>query len=239
MHDENDLAYWFPRLRSAHVNVPKTVIVQTESDLSLLLDGKTPADLSLLIQKLAGQARMEFGFPCFLRTGHASGKHEWRLTCYVKREEDLGDHIARLVEWSALASIMGLPTQTWVLRELLKTKPAFTAFYGMPINREFRFFFRRGDVVHWQPYWPPDSIRNPSCDDWEERLRTLSALSPDELTTLEMLTEKVAKQFNGEYWSLDWLQVGQKWYAIDMARGEESFRWNAPETASWTASSAL
>jgi len=164
MTDKNDMAYWYPLVKSL-VPTPKTKIIHTDVNLIQLLDGRMPEGYDLFIKSLTHAIKKLGGCPVFLRTGHTSGKHEWEKTCYLKSEKDIPPHVASLVNYSDLvnyysecAGIIGLPYQTWAVRELLPTKPVFHAFKGMPITQEFRFFVEDGNVVHKQPYWPPESF---------------------------------------------------------------------------------
>jgi hypothetical protein len=234
--DRNDLAYWFPRLAAAGVPVPRTEIVATDLPLIGLCDGQPPEGLDGFLGRLRAAAG-RLGYPAFLRTGHGSGKHQWRRTCYLAGPEDIPAHVAALVEWSALVDFLGLPTRTWAVREFLPLEAPFHAFDGMPVAREFRTFFRAGRLLCIHPYWPPDSIRNPSRADWRELLAAASELSQpsralDARPALERIVERVAPRFDGA-WSLDLARaVDGTWYAIDMAEMDRSFHWpgcpNAP-----------
>jgi len=94
------------------------------------------------------QAATAVGFPCFLRTDHTSGKHEWNRTCFLKSADDIPQHIFNLAEHSEICDFIGLPRDTWVVREYLPIIPYGSCpHYGnMPLCREFRFFVN-DDVV--------------------------------------------------------------------------------------------
>jgi hypothetical protein len=164
------------------------------------------------------------GYPFFLRTGYGSGKHEWARTCFVPNPDVIPKHIVNLVEWSALVDFAGLPTNVWAVRELLETDAVFTAFLGMPIARERRYFISDGKVVCHHPYWPPDSIHSACQADWREAVDRLNVETRLEVHTLTHLSERVAAHFEGA-WSLDWLLSRYGWYAIDMAEAGRSFHW--------------
>jgi hypothetical protein len=222
--NRNDLAFWLPKLLASGVPVPRTEIVRTEVDLTQLLDGITPAGYEAFLLELRDAAD-RVGYPCFLRTGHTSGKHDWRRTCYVEHPEDLASHVAALVEQSALADIMGLPTETWAIREFLRLRVRFTAFGGTPVAREFRTFFRDGECLCLHPYWPPGSIESPSCRDWRARLEDMGRLGPAQEQALRSRVRRVAREFDGA-WSLDFASGKDGiFYAIDMAEMDRSFHW--------------
>lgn len=229
----NDLAYWFPKIEPS-LPVPQTNIVQTTVNLTTLLDGVTPEDFGLFAAQLHTAAH-QIGYPLFMRTGYTSGKHEWRNTCYVATKDDLLAHVAALVEHSHLVDIFGLPTDTWVVRELIPAKPLFYAFEGMPITREFRFFVtERGHVRWWQPYWPEGAIRYPEPvpgrddeRDWEDLLRAASELTEGEYADLSHLARAAQRLVGHGAWSVDILQdrVGN-WWVTDMADAERSFMYD-------------
>lgn len=220
-----DLADWFPRLVEASIPVPRTRIVRAPADLIALLDGETPAGFGAFLAELEA-AGDEIGYPLFLRTGFGSGKHDWVDTCLVTSADDLGQHVFALVEWSEMVDVMGLPTTTWAVRELLPTDPAFTAFSGhLPITRERRYFVEDGRVVGYHPYWPPFAIESPSVSDWEVRLSALNEMPPEEVSELTALAERVSTAVPGA-WSVDFLHVPDRgWLCIDMAHTARSFIW--------------
>lgn len=224
MPDRNDLAYWFPILETAGVPVPRTEIVMTGIDLSPLLDGETPMGFEAFLDSLRA-ACDRITYPCFLRTGHMSGKHDWTRTCFLAFPEDLASHVAELVELSALVDMLGLPTDTWVAREFLTLATGFQAFRGMPVAVERRWFFRDGDILCSHPYWPMDSIENPSVADYRAKLLAMQSVQVSALPAMREIVQKVARAFEGS-WSVD-LALGADgtWYAIDMAEGGRSFHW--------------
>ena len=152
-----DLADWFPLVEAAGIPVPRTRIVTTGIELVNLLDGIAVPGW----EDFTGEVRdaaTEMGFPCFLRTGHGSGKHQWRDTCFLRRPEHVAAQVAMLVDWSYAVDFLGLPTHTWVVRELLPVEAPFTAFKGMPVSKERRYFVNDGVVVGHHPYWPPGAV---------------------------------------------------------------------------------
>lgn len=223
--DRNCLSFWYPPIAKAGLPVPETIIVQREEGLEGLIDGKLPAGWDEFMQAL-DDAVYRLGPPVFLRTGHGSAKHDWKDTCFVDDRKTLDEHVSRIVEWSVLSDIMGLPTNVWAVRKLIDTEPLFYAFHGrMPITREFRLFVRDRKVEHIQGYWPPDSIIEPSDENWEELLTLASKLWPHD-TALRELGIEAVEAVGGGYWSVDFLRdrEGKAWLT-DMAEGERSFRY--------------
>jgi hypothetical protein len=222
-----NLAYWYPRIRDV-VPTPETYIAQTDIPLIALLDGEPVPGYGDFAAALV-TAGDRVGWPCFLRTGHGSDKHSWRETCFVPDADALPLHVTRLVEWSFSVDLMGLPTNTWVVRKMLDTAPLFhcEAFGDFPVTREFRLMVRDGVVVHWQPYWPPDAVEQgrPDTLNWRELLADASERG-DDWAALVALAVEAGRAVGGGYWSIDVLQDRHgKWWVTDMADGDSSFVW--------------
>jgi hypothetical protein len=213
------------------VLVPKTVLVRLENigDLWHVFDNHITEGFAQAVEQVQ-QAGDSIGYPCFLKTGQFSGKHEWQRTCHVPDRESVLDHMRSL---SHFAEIVGC-TQSLVfaVREFIPTIAAFHAFYGkMPVTKGRRYFVREGDVVFHHPYWPPFTIEEPTEPDWEKRLEELNAETQAEVELLTELTQRVGQALGGE-WSVDWLQAADgQWYLIDMAVLRSSFMWAEYEPA--------
>lgn len=219
---QTDLRYWFPAVQRSGVLYPKTVLVESGIDLCdliLVLDGKESRTLEGVARRIA-QASKVVGVPFFLRTSYLSGKHEWGNTCYCHDLKTVGRNIIGLVEATVMAD---QPLGCFAVREFLNLQSLFTAFDGMPVAREFRLFVKNGEVLHVQPYWPPQSIRKPSNASWRSLLGWLSDLSAGDKAFLEARARSI--DIEG-FWSMDFAQdVKGDWYLIDMARGELSYLW--------------
>mgnify|MGYP000335996289 CR=1 FL=1 len=221
--DENSMLYWYPKIKNLNIPQPRTEIVEVNESIFDLLDGKLPRN----IDEIKRVAR-KIGYPLFMRTDHLSGKHEWKYTCYVETEKDLIPHISNLVESSAMAGIVGLPINALVFRELLKLDYAFKAFNGLPIARERRVFIKDGNVQCIHAYWVEDAIRfweAKEPEGWRKKLRELNTVTDEEVEILTEYAEIVGQEVKG-YWSVDFAKSGEKWYLIDMAKGEDS--WHPP-----------
>lgn len=197
----------------------------TKAPLENWIDGKSASGEDTFLMALRHAAAVDIGLPCFLRTGHTSGKHSWRETCYVTDAVSIDLHVARLVEESMMG-FPSLPTEVWAVRELIDTVPLFHAFNGMPITREFRYFSDGSEVSHRQAYWPPDAIVNPDQADWREALERAAFCPPPLDRDLTELAMRAASVQNGGEWSVDMLYGSRgDWFITDMARAEDSFRW--------------
>lgn len=237
--DKNSMSYWFPPIHAAGLPVPRTEMFRIGGGLTDLLDGGLVHGFEHLVNELSRSA-MRIGYPVFLRTGHTSGKHSWKNTCFVERPADLGQHVVNLVEQSALADLMGLPTEVWVVRELLPTLPLFhcRAYGGMPVVREFRLFANSEGVEHVQAYWPEEAVGqgDPDDPDWRRLLAMHSLAKDDELHLLCELATRAAGAVDDGTWSVDVLQTATRaWHVTDMAEGGRSFRYESDEQASLTA----
>ncbi|MDF2434873.1 MAG: hypothetical protein JWP44_4504 [Mucilaginibacter sp.] len=229
--DRTCISYWFPVIEANGIPVPKTRVIRTDAPLWNLLDGEPVPGLDAFLEQLRGAIKDVGGPPAFLRTGHTSGKHDWRRTCYYAGEHLLEYHVFCLVEYSHLVDLMGLPTDVWVARELLPTEPAFIAFNGMPITRERRYFVRNGVIIDHHPYWPPNAFDRTeiTVPDWQDRLAAISQESPEEVQELTDLSTRVSRLLDG-FWSVDWLWVPSRgWICTDMAEGDRSWHWTREE----------
>lgn len=222
----NCISYWYPRLKRLEIKIPETIIVEAENDLSCLLDGEKPKNFFRFIEKIK-KAVNTVGYPAFLRSGHISGKHDFRNTCFLTPGDDVIQHIINIVEEANCFDFMGLPTHVWAVREYLQGYSPFTAFKGMlPIRAEARLFIDKGEIISFMFYWPKEAIQFPSMNDWEESLENLNETVFGFEDHLREETKKIAKEFNG-FWSVDWMLSDKGFYCIDMAIGERS--WGNPK----------
>jgi len=241
-HEKNCITYWLPKLKEAGVKIPPTIIIKTKEKLPdfetgikkiFWMEEPTEKEINAFqnIRMVLEDAGKKVGYPFFMRTGQTSDKHSWIETCYVQKEEQIMKNLQNLCEQSIMhCQDGGLPYDVLVLRKYIETKPAFHAFNGTPINKEFRFFINDNKIRCFHPYWPEEALDMTSdCKDWKEKLKNNNELTDEEFNLLERETEKVAKVFDG-YWSVDWMKGKDgQWYAIDMAVGEDSYHWpNCP-----------
>lgn len=235
--DPTCMSYWFPKLQATGVPVPQTHIIELERGLSLDSEDPEHSSSSEFLKQLYADidacATSLGGYPVFLRTGHTSGKHQWKGTCFLQGKGNIESHVYRLWEHSECASIIGLPTCVWVVREMLKTQSPFTAFGGFPVTKERRYFIKDGEICGHHPYWVPEAVKdNTRFVCWEEALDKLNFQSASEMIELRALTQRVAMGFDGGAWSVDWLWTEDRgWVCIDMAEAHKSFIWREHPTA--------
>lgn len=251
---KNCLSYWFPKLKASGVPVPRTEIIKTRVPLVSLLDGTLPRGYRAFMARLR-QAADAIGYPCFLRTGQTSGKHQWRHTCFVESSAVIPAHVAALVEFSELAGFpIGLPYDVWAVRKLLRTRPVcvLPRYDNFPLVPEIRCFIDGGEIVCWHHYWPhqaieegfpyrmDDSTDSPSRDlpnDFEEIVSEAQIF----VKGWRKVVCKVAQAFAGDgAWSVDlipvlWPKTGRRHYVTDMAVAEDSFHWHSCPANRWNA----
>lgn len=219
-----DLSFWYPILCRIGIKMPRTHVVFTDVELAHLLDGVTPKGFDYFVKNLIC-AMDDIGYPCFLRTGHMSNKHDWKNSCYITKESKIGFHITNLIEISYIVNIAGLPLpySTWVVREIIPTKPLFYAFHGqMPIIKEARVFIRDGKVQCYHPYWPTEAFVEETNNEWGKHITELHSFA---IGKIIKTANKIAQYFSG-YWSIDFLQDSTgDWWVIDMALGDYSYHY--------------
>eukprot|EP00873_Tetraselmis_striata_P020739 jgi/Tetstr1/441003/TSEL_029271.t1 len=230
MSNPTALSHWFPLIAAAGLPVPRTIIVDMDADareaIIGLFDGNATGDPKPFFGRIEAAAN-EVGFPAFLRTDDTSGKHGWDSTCHLPDADAIPHRVWGIVEYSELASFMGLPWNRWAVREFLPTMPVgiCTRYGNMPICREFRFFATDGHIDCFHPYWPKQAL-----DDGMPEYRVafdfdaFSTLSVTEETALREMAE-VASAACGGSWSIDFLETERGWFLTDMAEAHKSFHW--------------
>lgn len=214
----NSLHFWYPQIEGI-VPTPKTTIITTDLDLCPLLDGKDVPGATDLVNQLEAAAEA-MGFPCFLRTGLTSGKHEWLDTCFIDRKGVLGRHMMALIEYSEMADMIGLPYKVWVVREMLPTKPIGTIYQGMPVCREFRAFVSDAKLLCIHPYWPEGVFKGNVPEGYNEMCR----IDDSTRAWVGALARQAGKAVGGA-WSVDCLETERGWFVTDMAVMEDSWHW--------------
>lgn len=235
--DKTALSYWFPIIEAAGLPVPRTIILDMPDDAQRSIwsafDGVEPEVQAL--SQFAAQieaAADTLGWPCFLRTDHTSGKHNWSSNCFLANREAITSHLYGVAEYSEMAGFIGLPWNRWAVREMLPTKPlgVCTRFGDMPICKEFRFFVDGPEVTFWQPYWPQEALEQGEAK-YAEGFDLAAFYRPDDLDALKALASKAGKALGGA-WSVDLLETERGWFLTDMAEADKSYRWDF-KAADW------
>lgn len=221
------LSYWFPRLLAFGLPVPRTIILKmpeaVRSAVWSVLDGECCPGATLEFFSEIGRAATAVGYPAFLRTDYTSAKHAWKNTCWLGNEDDIPDNVFSIVEYSETAGIIGLPWDTWVVREMLPTVPfgVCPAYSDMPICKEFRFFVEGGEVMCWHPYWPQRALSEGGAS---PRLDYDALCEMSDEKAYRSLAAAAGRAVGGA-WSVDILETSRGPYVIDMALASESFHW--------------
>lgn len=219
---KTSLLYWWPKVKDLGIPVPKTVILEVDNEtLSSILEAPWDPHLAVHVY----EAAREIGFPLFVRTDLASGKHGWKRTCYVASEGMLLANVRGVVEENEMP-IIPLDYRALVFREMLKLFAPFTAFRGdLPIAKERRYFIRDGQVECHHPYWIEGAVAagRAEAEGWREILAGLNTEYPSEIEILTSYSQNVAAVIEG-YWSIDYAFAADgTWYLIDMAEGQKSW----------------
>lgn len=224
------LSYWFPKIVAAGVPVPRTAIVfmseEEQRAVWEVFDGKPMGEMAApFFDRLSTEAN-EIGFPCFLRTGHTSAKHDWKRTCYVHEPEELRQHVLNIIEYGEMSSLMGLPHDVWAVRELLPTIPLDVCHhYGdMPVCQEFRMFVEDGKIQCWHPYWPLEALEKGGALAPKYTYEGLARIAILDFALMKRLAEDAGKAVGG-YWSVDVLRTKRGLFVTDMAEGDRSWHW--------------
>lgn len=228
--DQTALSYWFPKLAAAGLPVPRTELVPmpvlAQQCVWASFDGNdgTSEEQNAYANFIEAikMATTNFGFPCFLRTDHTSAKHSWEDTCFLRSAADVENHVARIIEFSEMCDLMGLPYGAWAVRELLPTRQhGICQNYGnMPVCNEHRFFIVDGNAKCCHPYWPRRAL--------DEGGWTGSDIDYDRLCeypiSLTALAEAAGRAVGGA-WSIDIIDTDRGWFITDMAEAHKSFHW--------------
>ena len=222
--NRNSLMYWFPLIEDLGISVPETVCMTINRDEMLrVLDGREgwPRFFEGDVNQLAHVV----GYPLFLRTDQASGKHGWETTCYVESEDVLLSRIMGVLDHNEANIFMGMnPYETLVFREFVPLVSLFTAFQGLPIAKERRYFVKDGEVLCHHPYWIEDAVERggPKEENWRSLLAAMNKEGA-EIPILTLYSKEVSEVLEG-YWSVDFAKAKAGWwFLIDCALGGRSW----------------
>lgn len=240
--DKTCLSWWFPRIESAGLPVPKTKILRfddvdaTRRDFFEAFDGKPLGPKAVrFVQKMRNTIAEHFTFPVFLRTGQTSGKHEWESTCFVKDMDSVEHHMLMLIQFSEMADMMGLPWDVWVVREFLSLRHFGTMpeFLNMPLAPEWRLFVEDAKITHIQPYWPVRALVQGGVP--LNRARELFMMQRKlgcPLGLYKLSLKAAAACGQNLSWSVDWCETEKgEWILTDMAEAASSFKYMPSDPA--------
>lgn len=141
MMNKSSMLFWWPKIKELGIPVPKTEIVLQKDDWWSYLDGKrfSEDDISTLKEAIA-----KVGYPAFMRTDLASGKHRYLKSSYVDSSSIIESNLFQLIEQNALRDLW---FSAIIVREFIYLDYRFTAFDGLPIAPERRYFIKDGKVI--------------------------------------------------------------------------------------------
>ncbi len=225
------ISYWFPRIEAAGLPVPRTDLLCMDGDTAIdfyrVFDGKAPGARCVPFCEKVAECSDRMGYPCFLRTGLTSGKHNWDNTCHLGSREDILIHVIAIIEYSECVDMMGLPFDVWAVREMLPVQPLAVCrkWANMPVCREFRVFVNDDKVQCMHPYWPSDVLDQGGAVgvDGSIDIDRLNVASVDDVDLYSLASS--AGEAVGGSWSVDLLTTSRGWYVTDMAEADRSYHW--------------
>lgn len=225
--NRNSALIWLPAIEAAGLPTPKTIIVPyVHHECLSIFDGEPSVEFSRLSDEIMKAAR-EIGFPVFIRTDLTSAKHSGPDAYKIEVDGQNGP-IAETLEDTELKTWLEREgSKAFLVRQFLQLDASFTAFHGLPVAREFRFFADKDHVICWHPYWPAETIEDhrPSTSDWREKLARHHE-APAELHELSRMAMIAAGACGGGTWSVDFCRdVNGKWWLLDMATAADSYHW--------------
>jgi len=105
--NKSSMLYWFPKVKDLPIPQPKTEFVLSRDDWWQYLDGKRLPDQDIVTLK---EAIKGLGYPVFMRTDLASGKHQYLDTSYVDSEDKVLQNLFGLIEQNALRDLWLTPS---------------------------------------------------------------------------------------------------------------------------------
>jgi hypothetical protein len=220
--------FWLPRIEAAGLPTPRTMIVPySHHDCMPLFDGQSCPEFFRLSAAVETAAK-EIGYPVFIRTDLSSAKHSG-LKAYRIDEPGENQAIFETIEDNELKFFMERNgPQAFMVREWLDLEHHFTAFRGLPISREWRYFADSEHVICRHPYWPVEALEGHVDEavypDWQFWLSQLNFPTGDGLDLDEMALR--AARACGGRWSVDFCRdVKGKIWLTDMAVMESSWHW--------------
>lgn len=217
------MLYWYPKIKDLPIPQPKTGFVLKDEHWWDYLDGRQFSKKDMSVLK---KAMVKIGYPIFMRTDLASGKHQYLRSSYVEKRRDVQPALYNLIEQNALRDLF---FNTIIIREFLYLDYRFKAFDGLPIAPERRYFIKDGKVICHHPYWIEEAIqfyehsKQWENTNWRKSLKEMNTESEVEVKILSNHAELVGTMLDG-YWSIDFAKdKSGTWWLIDMALGEKSW----------------
>lgn len=229
MMNPNSATIWLPAIQKAGLRVPKTIMIPyNHSSVACFIDDGSgvEGDWDAVVSGVK-KAAHAIGYPVFIRTDLASAKHNGIKAFRATSRDTVGQCLAETIIDNEMKFGFGPGPTHIMVRQWLDLHHTFTAYRGMPVAREWRFFADSRTVFCAHPYWPEGAVENgmPSVDDWRPKLQMLNEL-PQNYGQLCSIAMHAAAACGGDAWSVDFaMDCDGEWWLIDMARMENSWHW--------------
>lgn len=231
--NRNSSHIWLSGIEAAGLPTPRTIVIPYKHQACMpIFDGEPSAEFDRLVNEVAFAAG-EIGIPAFIRTDLGSAKHSGLKGVQIadgsiaESDRSVGWVLSRLLEDQELKFWLEREGPTAILvREWLTLKAKFTAFDGLAISNERRFFATPERVICQHPYWPEGAVGDgcPSRTGWRDLLRSIH--DEPAQAELSILAMKAAAASGGGAWSVDICQdVTGKHWITDMAVASDSWHW--------------
>jgi hypothetical protein len=226
---QDSAAFWLRNLEIADnlfgPYMPKTVWcpIKNWEQITMMLEGyKEYNEYNRLYDSLK-PAIEQIGLPAFIRTDFSSAKHGGPKAYLITDPEDYNRQLGETLEYTALKTMFSKNKPSAILvREFLKLEHKFTAFGGLPISNEWRYFSDGEKILCKHPYWPKEALESYAKDpEWQSKLD--SYVGTD---TMDNLIINAAKIQCENIWSVDIAKdENGKWWLTDMATAANSYHW--------------
>lgn len=225
--NRNSALIWLPKVEELGIRSPKTrVITYSHHDLVGVLEGEKSSHTIISLLASIGDACLEIGYPCFLRTDLASAKHSGPSSYLITNIQSIQRILYRTVEDSEMKFWLTFPPEALLVRQFLKLDASFSAFDGLPIAREWRLFSDGEKILCAHPYWPKETIKFKGKPPkyWKKQLAD-HHVRPSKFNDLKKIAIRIARACEGR-WSIDFaMDIYGIWWLIDMATMEDSWHW--------------
>jgi len=246
--NQNDFSFWFPKIESCGIKVPKSVVIPVPADIirHYYMDNcvTNMAEIRKFVNTEVEPKIAASGItaPYFVKNGTFSNKFEAATSCLPNADFDLATAIANINYASEMAGIIGAGGMgEVVIREKICHNPKVTPciYNGLPFRSEFRVFYDFDDrkVLFSVNYWDYDYIRRNPRDrlyDMTDKIifdhesDKLARVFEERKADVEQLVAEHMANIEGleNAWSIDLLldEWGTFWL-IDMAVAEMSAFW--------------
>lgn len=224
--DKSSFLYWYPKI-AGKIKTPRSVIIPfSTKDAMTILNGNNDALSDLVDIIIRELHHSKISFPVFFKTDFYSAKWYWVDTCLINSENDLEKNIVSLL--SLNQDDDSRPINALVFKQYIQPGAMMSAFNGMPIGKERRYFIENKKVLCHHPYWEESSIEffdENYPEDWKDILHGLNVEDALEVETLTRESELFARLIDDNgYFSVDFMQgISGDWYIIDCAEGHKSY----------------